>query len=183
MKKVILKSVLAVIFTALFLSCSEGDGGSNTPTPQPVYEGAWSLNAYNFTRRVSVQTLSNYGPNKPFTIVNTDSSIMTTNNNFKACNAIFTFNTQSNGVYTVQSQNKVATFDQLNYMFIKCIVTDTAGKGAIYESNNSTVAINVETINGKFAITSTNDIVLTKTLDDGLVNAPATMIFKCDKVR
>ncbi|WP_310556015.1 hypothetical protein [Flavobacterium sp.] len=184
MKKSIFKSVLVLTAFLLFSSCSNSSDNPVVPIPIiPVAGNSWKMNDYNFSRRISTQTLTNYTSGKPFTQVNVDSNISTTNNNFKTCNVVFWFNTHLAGVYSVKSKNTVASDVELNYMNIQCVVYDLAGKGAIYESSiDSNVSVTVEEVNGKLVITCADLITLTKTLDDGLANAPETMTFTCDKV-
>jgi hypothetical protein len=183
MKNSILKTVVMLLTLVAITSCSTSSSDTIIPAPVPINQDIWKINDYNFITRVSTQVLSNYTNGKPFSQVNVDSNISTTNNNFKACNLIFTFNTQIAGVYTAKTQNTLFNNVDSNFMHIKCIVTDLAGKGAAYESVDSSTTINVEKVGGKFIITAANGITLTKTLDDGLVNAPTTMVFKCDKVK
>lgn len=185
MKNSILKSALTFLALVLFSACSsssdDNNGGGN-PNPTPTTENSWSLNAYKFSRRVSSQELATTIGGKTYTLVIVDSNIAATNNNFKTCQTVFNFNTHLAGVYTVKSKNTVVASD-LNYIYFECTVYDLAGKGAKYESSDSSVTTTVTKVNGKLIATAPNDIILTKTVNDGLENAPATIIFKCDRVQ
>ncbi len=187
MKKPILLFSIALFTMVQISSCSKNDSvDAPEPTPKPTpitSEGTWEMNSYKFERRTSLQTLTSYTNGNLFTQVNVDSKITSSNGNFKSCNVVFWFNTQSTGIYTAKSVNTLVSNTTLNYMNVKCMVTDAAGKGAIYESVDSGVEIDVKKEDGKFVITGTKEISLTKTLDDGLANAPATMTFKCNKVK
>lgn len=167
----------------LLISCSSDSSSDNNTTPTPSTENSWSLNSYNFSRRISAQVLSNYTDGKPFTLIDVESNIATNNNNFKACSIDFVFNTHQTGTYTVKSENAVFTNHLLPYMSIKCTVTDAAGKGAIYSSIDSSVSATVTMVNDKLVVDLPESITMNKTFDDGLENAPATMTFKCRKVR
>lgn len=182
MKKRLLNSLCATAAILLLHSCSSDGGNSNTPTPLPSTENSWKMNDYNFSRRASIQTSTTYTNGRPFTQVNVDSNISNSNNNFKSCNVIFWFNTSLTGVYSVKSENTVVSFDNLNYMTISCFVSDGAGHGAMYKSIDSDITATVTKVNDKFVVTVPTGITLTKTLDDGLVNAPVTMTFKSNKV-
>ena len=180
MKNSILKFALLLCISILSTSCSNSDDNGNNPGP--TTENSWSLNSYNFSRRVCNQALETTIGGKTYTIIIVDSNVSTTNNNFKSCQAVFHFNTHLPGIFTIKSFNTWAS-SELNYMNIKCTVYDLAGSGAVYESSDSGVTATVANVDGKLVVTAGNDIVLTKTFDDGLVNAPATIIFKCDRVR
>ncbi len=184
MKNSILKSVITLLFLTLLQSCSGGgDDNGNNPNPTPTTENSWSLNSYRFSRRVSNQELSTTIGGKNYTIIIVDSNIATNNNNFSVCQTVFYFNTHLPGVYTVKSNNTWASSD-LKYMNIKCTAYDPqTNKSATYESSNSNVMTTVTSVDNKLVVTAPNDIVLTKTADDGLVNAPTTIIFKCDRLR
>ena len=184
MKNSILKLILTTFIVVLFFACSKDDnnGGAVTPSPILTTENSWSLNSYKFSRQVSNQALETTIGGKTYTIIVVDSNISTTNNNFKVCQAVFYFNTHLPGDFTVKSNNTWASSD-LKYMNIKCTVGDLAGKGAVYESTDSNVTTTVTKVDGKLVVTAPNEIILTKTFDDGLANAPATIIFKCDRVR
>lgn len=180
MKNSILKATLLVFISIVCTSCSNSNDSGNNPIP--TAENTWSLNAYNFSRRVSNQALETTIGGKNYTIITVDSNIATNNNNFKSCQTVFYFNTHLPGAYTVKSNNTWASSD-LNYINIKCTVYDLAGSGAIYESSDSNVTTTVTSTDSKLVVTAPNEIVLTKTADDGLVNAPATISFKCDRLR
>lgn len=187
MKKSFLLFGIALFTLLQVSSCSKNDSvDAPEPTPKPTpikTEGSWKMNSYTFERRTSFQTLTSYTNGNLFTQVNVDSKITSGNGNFKSCNVVFWFNTQSTGIYTAKSVNTLASNTTLNYMNVKCMVTDAAGKGAIYESVDSSVELEVKKEDGKFVISGPKEISLTKTLDDGLANAPATMTFTCDKVK
>lgn len=183
MRILLLKGLCTLLTLFLLHSCSSDGGNSNTPTPLPATENSWKMNDYNFSRRASIQTSTTYTNGRPFTQVNVDSNISNSNNTFKSCNVIFWFNTSLTGVYSVKSENTVVSFDALNYMTISCFVSDGAGHGAMYKSIDSDNSATVTKVNDKFVVTVPNAITLTKTLDDGLVNAPATMTFKSNKVQ
>lgn len=170
--------------TLLLISCSSDDSSNDDgSTPLPTTENTWKMNDYNFSRRASIQTSTNYTNGRPFTQVNVDSNISNSNSTFKSCNVIFWFNTSLEGIYSVKSENTVITHDDLNYMVISCSVSDGAGHGAMYKSIDSNTAATVTKVDGRFVVTVPTAITLTKTLDDGLANAPATMTFKSNKVR
>lgn len=185
MKNSILKSAITVFIFAIMSSCSSSsdDNGSNpNPTPTPTAENSWNLNAYKFSRRVSSQELATTIGGKTYTLVIVDSNISTTNNNFKSCQTVFNFNTHLAGVYIAKSKSTVVA-SELNYIYFECTVYDLAGKGAVYESTDSNVTVTVTKVDGKLVVTAPNEIVLTKTLNDGLENAPATIVFKCERLR
>lgn len=182
MKKSIFNSGIMLLSAILFISCSS-DSNDSTPTPSPSTENTWKMNDFNFLRRVSIQTSTTYTNGKPFTQVNVDSNINNSNNNFKTCNVIFWFNTSLVGTYSVKSENTLVNFVELNYMTISCSVSDGAGHGAMYKSIDSDITATVTKVDGKFVVTVPNAVTLTKTLDDGLPNAPTTMTFKSNKVR
>lgn len=183
MKKSIFNSGIILLSAILCASCSSDSSNDTPSTPLPSTENTWKMNDYNFSRRASIQTSTTYTNGNPFTQVNVDSNINNANNNFKTCNVVFWFNTSLEGVYSVKSENTVASFDELNYMVISCSVSDGAGRGAIYKSIDSDITATVTKADGKFLVTVPNAITLTKTLDDGLPNAPTTMTFKSNKVR
>jgi hypothetical protein len=181
MKNSILKSALLVFISIVYTSCSNSDDNGNNPTP--TTENTWSLNSYKFSRRVSTQELATTIGGKNYTIIIVDSNIATNNNNFSVCQAVFYFNSHLPGVYTIKSNNTWLSSD-LNYMNIKCTAFDPqTNKSATYESSDSNVTTTVTSIDNKLVVTAPNQIVLTKTSDDGLVDAPATIIFKCDRVQ
>lgn len=186
MKNSILKSVLAIVLFTAISSCtnsSRNDGGS-FPLPIIAAENTWSLNAYNFSRNNSTQSSVTYTNGNPFTQVNIDSNISGVNDSFKTCNVIFSFNTSTEGTYIAKSINTVASFTTLKYIRIQCLVSNTAGVGAIYESIDSNTAVIVTKINNKFIINTTEPISMVKTSsDNNLPNAPATMIFKCNNIQ
>lgn len=183
MKNSILKSTL-LLFTLITLSsCSNNDDASNSPSPQPINENKWKLNDYNFARSVSSQTSTTYTNGNPFIQVNVDSVISNDNGTFKTCNVVFWFNTSTEGNYTAKSTNTLVSATTLKYMNIKCIVSNAAGAGAIYESIDTDIGVIVTKVENKFVITTNEPITLNKTFDDGLPNAPVTINFTCDNVR
>lgn len=183
MKKFIFNSAVTVVTMLLLISCSSDSSSDDNNTPTPSTENSWRLNNYNFSRRISTQVLSSYTDSKPFTLIQVQSTVTTNNNNFKFCSIDFVYNTHQTGTYLVKSENTVVVDHLLPYMSIKCTVTDTAGKGAIYSSNDSALNATVTKVGDQFVIDVPESITMTKTFDDGLENAPATMNFKCQKVR
>jgi hypothetical protein len=69
------------------------------------------------------------------------------------------------------------------YVQIKCTVSNVAGVGAVYESSHTSTALSIALDGTQFVVTSKNAVTLTKTFDDGLPDAPATISFECTKVR
>ena len=164
-------------------SCSDDSSDFIIPVPEPITEDTWKLNDYNFWRASSVQTSTTYINGDPFTQVNIDSNISNDNASFKTCNLILWFNTSTEGNYTSKSVNTLVSMTTQKFMNIKCLVTNAAGSGATYESTDTNNTIVVTKVDNKFIVTASEPITLTKTYDDGLPNAPSTIIFKCDKVR
>lgn len=183
MKNSFLKLVITLFIAVLFTSCSNSsDDNGSSQNPMQTTENTWSLNSYKFSRRVSNQELAITRGGKNYTIIIVDSNIATNNNNFKSCQTVFNFNTHLAGVYIAKSKSTVVA-SELNYIYFECTVYDLAGKGAVYESTDSNVTVTVTKVDGKLVVTAPNEIVLTKTLNDGLENAPATIVFKCDRLR
>lgn len=172
--------LLASIF---FTSCGSDDDSGSGPSPNPTpTENVWRLDNYNYSRRVSDQTTISQGQ---YTIVNIDSNIASANSPFTACNLIFTFNTVANtfGDYTVKSQNTLFVNGTLKYVHVKCQIASGTGTGAIYESTDSAVLVNISKVNGVFIVDVPNAVTLTRTLNDGMVNPPNTVVLTAQKVR
>lgn len=181
-KKAILKTIFILLITsAVSISCSSGDDGG-TNNPQPANENTWTLDTNNFVRSNSTQTLTTYTSGEPFTIVNVDSNF---NNNqvFKTCNFVPTFNTSTTGTYTVKSQSTVFSNVTQKTMYIKCLVSNGLGNGAMYESIDSNLSAIVTQVDGKFVVSITEPITLTRIYNDGFVQAPQTFTLTCNKVR
>lgn len=185
MKNSSLKSAFAfalISFLSISCSSSDDDGNQPAPTPTPVTENSWSLDSNNYVRSNSTQTSTTYTSGEPFTIVNVDSNF---NNNviFKTCNFIPTFNTSTVGTYTIKSQNTVFSNVTLKTMYIRCYVSNAAGSGAMYESIDSNLTATVTQVEGKFVVTITEPVTLTRILNDNFPQAPQTFTLKCNKVR
>ena len=183
MKNSIFQSALILFSTVTIISCNKDNSKDASPLPQPIIENNWKLNEYNFSRSTSYQNSTTYTNGNPFTQVNVDSKISNDNGSFKTCNVVFWFNTSTDGIYKAKSVDTMLNSVKLKYMNIKCMVSNAAGAGAIYESVNTNIAVTVKKVNNKFVITASEPITLNKTLDDGLVNAPTSMTFTCDNLR
>ena len=182
MKKLLLLKSIALLSIVLFASCSKDDSSSTptpTPTPTPT-ENIWKLNNYNYARRTSTQTFSTLGN---FNIINIDSNVATANAPYTNCNFIITFNTSALGEYLVKTQNTVFTNGTMKYMHIRCQITSGTGTGAVYDSTDSNVAATVTQANGKFVVNITNNVVLTRSSNDGMTNPPATFTLTAQKVQ
>ena len=181
MKKTILKIAFFILSIAPLSSCSSSDDGTQNPDPDPINnENTWKLDMYNYSRRVSMQT---YVTSGNFTVVNIDSNVSTANAPYTNCNLIITFNTNATGNYTVKTQNTMFTNGTLNYMHIRCQIASGNGTGAVYDSSDSNVTATVTQVNGKFVVNIPNNVVLTRTSNDGMVNPPNTFNLTAQKVR
>ena len=176
------KLLLLLLTAATITSCSKNKS-DDAPTPAPGTDNTWKLNDFNFSRNISSQNSTTYTNGSPFTQVNIDSKIATSNVNFKTCNIIFWFNTSTEGTYSMKSKNTVASSATVRNMNVTCIVSNAAGAGAIYESGDTNIPVTVTKVNNKFVITATAPITISKTLDDGLQNAPATMTLNWTKLQ
>lgn len=83
----------------------------------------------------------------------------------------------------MKSKNTVASSATVRNMNVTCIVSNAAGAGAVYESGDTNIPVIVTKVNNKFVITATAPITISKTLDDGLQNAPATMTLTWTKLQ
>jgi len=182
MKYSIPSTLLLVLTVVTIASCSK-DKSDDGPTPPPSTDNTWKLNDFGFSRSVSSQNTTTYTNGNPFTQVNIDSKIATSNVNFKTCNIVFWFNTNTEGSYSIKSKNTVASFTTVRNMNVTCIVSNAAGAGAIYESGDTNIPVTVTKVNNKFVITATAPITVSKTLDDGLQNAPTTMTLNWTKLQ
>lgn len=181
-----LYSILFLSLVLLISSCKKDDTKTPTPTPNPTpsptTENTWKLNNFGFARSMSFQNSTTYTNGDFFTQVIIDSKISNSNGNFKYCQLVFWYNTSTEGTYTTKSVNTLVSFTTLQYINIKCTVSDVAGKGAVYESTDTNNPIIIKKVNNSFVLTASESITLTRTLDDGLANAPSTLTFVCDKV-
>lgn len=188
MKLTNLHSILFLTLVLFISSCKKDDSKTPspsptpTPTPTPTTVNTWKLNNFGFARLRSSQNSTTYTNGDFFTQVVIDSKISTTNGNFKYCELAFWYNTITEGTYTTKSINTLVSFTTLQYMNIKCTVSDVAGNGAIYESTDTNNPVLVKKVNNSYILTASEPITLTKTKDDGLANAPSTLTFVCDKV-
>lgn len=181
-----LYSLLFLTFVVSISSCKKDDSKTPTPTPTPIptptTENTWKLNSFGFERSRSFQNSTTYTNGDFFTQVVIDSKISSKNGNFKYCQLVFWYNTSTEGIYTTKSVNTLVSFTTLQYINIKCTVSDVAGKGAVYESTDTNNPVIVKKVNNSFILTTSEPITLTRTLDDGLDNSPNTLTFVCDKV-
>jgi len=176
-------SKLALLLFAIVTipSCSSSDDATPAPFPLPIItENVWKLDNYNYARRVSIQTYSSLGN---FTIVNIDSNVATANSPYTNCNLVITFNTSSIGDYTVKTQNTMFTNATLKYMHIRCQIASGNGTGAVYDSVDSNVTATITRVNGKFVVNIPNNVILTRSSNDGMVNPPANFTLTAQKVQ
>ena len=182
MKNSFLKSLFILLIISTFCTaCSSSDDGDNTPPPS-ANENTWTLDDNNYIRSNSTQNSTTYTSGEPFTIINVDSNF---NNNlvFKTCNFVPTFNTSTVGTYTVKSQATVFSDVTQKTMYIRCFVSNGSGGGAMYETTNSNVNATVTQVEGKFVVTITEPVTITRIYADNFPQAPQTFLLKCNKVR
>lgn len=182
MKKIKFFSTL-LLASIFFYSCSSSDDSEPIPLPTPVpTENVWKLDNFNYTRRVSNQTSISQGK---FTIVNIDSNIASSNDPFTTCNLILTFSTVAStyGDYTVKTQNTLFLNENMKYVHVKCQIASGSGTGAIYESTDSAVLVNISKVNGVFIADIPNTVTLTRTYNDGMINPPNTVNLTAQKVQ
>jgi hypothetical protein len=179
MKKSIYQSFLILIAATTFLACKK----DKDETPAANTENTWKLSSYAFSRNFSTQTNTTYTGGQPFTMVNVDSKIADENGSFKYCNLVFWFNTSTVGDYTISSVDTLVNNVDSKYVQIKCTVSNVAGLGAVYESSHTATNLVIAQDGTQFVITANNSVSLTKTLNDGLPDAPTTVTFGCNKVR
>lgn len=179
----ILKSFfILLIITSITTACSSSDDSGGTTPPPSANENTWTLDNNNYIRSASTQTSTTYTSGEPFTILNVDSNF---NNNavFKTCNFIPTFNTSTVGIYTIKSQATVFSDVTQKTMYIKCMVSNGSGGGAMYESLDSNVNATVTQVDGKFVVTITEPVTISRIYVDNFPQAPQTFTLKCNKVR
>lgn len=181
MKFTIYIFALALSVIIIITSCSNNDDSSTMPVE--MLSNKWQLNDYKYSRNFSSQISTTYVSGEPFTAVSIDSNISNENGLFKSCNLVLTFNTSTTGYYTVKSLNSLVSDVLLKNLSVRCIVTDVAGHGAVYESVDSNVTAIVAFADGKFVISIPQAITLTRLINDDLVNAPETFSFKCNEVQ
>ncbi len=180
MKPIINLSFLFFIVLLQLVSCSKDD-----PMPQNSSntQNTWKLDSYAYSRSRSVQTSVTWTGGQPYTIVNIDSEAALNNNLFVVCNFVITFNTSATGTYIVKSINTVASDVTAKTMSIQCNVTNGSGSGAIYESVDSNTTATVKQVDSKFVVSITTPVTLTRTLNDGLAQAPQNILLSCNEVR
>jgi hypothetical protein len=179
MKKSIYQTFLILITATTLIACKK----DKEETPVANTDNTWKLNNYNFSRNFSSQINTTYTGGQPFTMVNVDSKIADENGSFKYCNLVFWFNTSTSGDYTISSADTLVSNVDSKYVQIKCTVSNVAGVGAIYESSHTNTSLSIAMEGTQFVVTSKNAVTLTKTLNDGLPDAPATVSFESTKVR
>jgi hypothetical protein len=175
MKNTICICFLLISVIILITSCSNDDSST---MPVEMLSNRWQLDDYNFSSQIS----TTYVSGEPFTAVSIDSNISNENGLFKSCNLVLTFNTSTTGYYTVKSLNSLVSDVLLKNLSVRCIVTDVAGHGAVYESVDSNVTAVVAFADGKFVISIPQAIAMTLLINNDLANAPESMTFKCNEV-
>ena len=164
-------------------SCDKDSPNGNTPPPQPITENIWKLDNYNYSRSVSTQMPQTTTSGNPYNIVIVDSNSNTANNPYRNCQVAITFGTNDVGTYTVKSQNTTLSNVLVKNMHIKCTIASGTGTGAIYDSSDSNITVNVTKVDGKFVIDIPLGITLTRTLNDGMANPPTNFILTAQKIR
>ena len=186
MKKIIMRiSILAVLS-----SCSNDNNNNNNnnnpiiEVPVPITsENTWKLADYTYTKAVSNQQLSAYTNGNPFTLININSNIVSLNGIYVASSLDIAFNTNTIGTYTIKSAATSGAESLLKYMDIQCSISNSSGKTAIYKSTDTNINATITEVDGKFVVNIPNEVVLQRTFVNGLVDAPQTFTFRCNKVR
>jgi len=172
---------ISVLSVLMLLTCCGKDDSS--PQNSVTTENSWKLDSYSYSRRVSDQTSTTFTNGDPFTIIVIDSNIATANSPFVNCSFAITFNTSTVGNYSIKSQNTALTNTKLKNMSIQCTIGSGVGTGAIYQSVDSSLTATVTQADGKYVITIPSGVTLTRTVNDGLAQAPTTFVLTAEKVR
>ena len=180
MKPTIILSFLLVAFQLQLTSCSKDNPKPQNPSST---ENTWKLDSYSYARKISTQLSEKFTNGDAYTIVSIDSNIATENTPFVNCNLVISFNTSTTGDYTIKSPVTALSNTKLKNMYIQCTIGSGAGTGAIYQSVDSNLTASVTQVGGKYVINIPSSITLTRTLNDGLAQAPLNFLLNCNGVR
>lgn len=190
----ILKFIFTILLTLIIfgvVSCnkkkeSPPPTSSTTSSPAPIIttSNTWKMNTYTY-----VQGTSSSGYyNGVSSIVISTSGFSNANGAFSGSSISFVFWGNAVGTYTIQSFSTVgqaySTNPSLKYISISSNVGTEFPNTTKYDSQDSNLTAEVSLENGKYHITISNPIVLTKgvSVGTGVPNAPSTFTFTCDNV-
>ncbi len=157
---------------------------SSLPPPPASTSNTWKMNAYNYTRGTSS---GGYYNNVTSLVIST-SGFSNAHAAFSGSSISFVFWGNAIGTYTIQSFSTVgqanATNPSLKYISISSNVGTEFANTTKYDSQDSNATAEVSLENGKYHVTISKPIVLTKgvSVGTGVPNAPATFTFTCDDV-